>query len=127
MSVDRDEWFRGTGEQQRVQLRDAIAHGDKRDDSLLFDQMFVGVAAYRIMRGTGTAEGAAMVMAQMIADCEITIREKTMAILAEVDPASPAAREAHFQARVAARVVGLLNDYVTRGAEAQNIVNNPSE
>jgi hypothetical protein len=123
MSDDKD-WFRGTGDQQRVQLREAILAGEKRDDAMLFDQMFVGVAAYRIMQGVGSGEHAAKVMAQMIADCEIAIRAQTMTILAQNDPASPEARTAHFEARVAARLVGLLNDYVSRGAQAQNTINN---
>jgi hypothetical protein len=123
MNDDKD-WFRGTGEQQRANLRNAILAGDQRDDGLLYDQMFIGVAAYRIMQGIATTEGVAKVVAQMIADCEIAIRAQTMVILAQNDPASAEARTAHFEARVAARMVGLLNDYVARGAQAQDTINN---
>lgn len=127
MTDDRD-WYKGTGEEQRSSLRTAVQAAEKRDDSLLFDAMFVGVAAYRIMRGTRVApDSVCGLLAQMIADCEITIREHSMVMLAETDPASPAAREAHFKARVAASMVGMLNDYVTRGATAQDAINNPSQ
>jgi hypothetical protein len=63
----------------------------------------------------------------MIADCEITIRNASMILLAETDPGSEVARKAHFDARVAARMVGLLNEYVSRGHAAQDAINHPTE
>lgn len=121
------EWWRGTGEDQRVALREAIANHEAKDDGRLFDLMFIGRTAYRAMQGVGENKDVAKLVAQMIADCEIEIRASSMLLMAETDPGSEAARKAHFNARVAARMVGLLNDYVSRGYEAQDSINHPTE
>lgn len=126
MANDR-EWWKGTGEEQRIALREAISNAETKDDGRLFDLMFIGATAFRAMQGVGSNENIAKLVAQMIADCEIAIRSSSMVLLAETDPGSPEARKAHFDARVAARMVGLLNEYVSRGHAAQDAINNPTE
>lgn len=119
------QWFHGTGEDQRLQLRREIQEGSVTGDQALFDNMFIGVTALQLMRGVMDFKQAPLVLAQMVADCELEIRQESMTMLGEFDSGSPAARAAHFNARVAAGIIGRLNEYIRRGQAAEEYVNQP--
>lgn len=123
------EWWRGTGLETRPAGRQAleqeVAAGS---EGLLHDQMFIGVAAYKIIRGAKQQpEAVAALLAQMVVDCEAKIRAHTRELLQAIDPGSEPARKAHFEARVAAGIVGLLNDYVRQAETAERTFNHPGE
>lgn len=118
------EWWRGNSEAQRTALRDQVVDESGRGSSQLFDTMRLGASAYRVMQGLGSREDAALVVAQLIADCEIAVRDASVLLLAEDDLSTPAAKNQHMRARVAAGILAHLNDYVKRAATAQRDYNN---
>lgn len=118
------EWWRGNGEQQRSQLRDAIVEdSEKEDQSVLFDKMAIGVAAFKLMRGTANNREVVKVLAQMSADCEIKIASCTQQLLEMPDVTTPEAKHLHFIARVHAGIIGMLNQYVRDGSNAERAFN----
>jgi hypothetical protein len=124
MSQER-EWWKGTGDEQRRDLSEAISEDSRGeyDESILFAKMSLGVAAYRLMRGLATLQQGNLVLATMIADCEIKVQECTSQLLQLTDPSTPEARQLHFIARVHAGIIGKLNEYVSAGAVAAETIN----
>lgn len=129
MSNER-EWWRGTGEDDRLALRRQIEEAGTRSDPSgdRFDRLMVGTAAYTLMNGVHTRpESIDALFSQIIADVELRIRRETQAMLTCNDPASPEAREHHFNARVAGALIGLLNELLRLGEEAKQQINHQNE
>ena len=126
--MDR-EWWRGTGEDDRIALRREIEEAAQKDpNSDRFDRLMVGQAAYTLMQSAITRpESIVALFSQIVADIELRIRNETKAMLECSDPASVEAREHHFKARVAGAMIGLLNEMIRIGDEAKNQLNNNQE
>lgn len=126
--MDR-EWWRGTGEDDRIQLRRDIEEAARSDpNSDRFDRLMVGSGAYALMRSATTRpETVVAVFSQIVADIELRIRNETKAMLQCADAGSPEAREHHFKARVAGAMIGLLNELIRIGDEAKDQLNNTNE
>lgn len=129
MTASNRDWWRGSGEDDRLQLRREVEEAGLKDpNEARWDRLMVGAAAYTLMNGVATSpQNINALFSQMIADVELRIRNETKAMLAEPDPASKKAREHHFNARVAGALIGLLNEQLRLGAEAKDQINNQNE
>lgn len=127
--MSEKEWWRGTGEDDRLALRRNIEQAGVNDPTGdRFDRLMVGTAAYTLMHGVSTRpESINALFSQIVADVELRIRQETKALLECKDPASPEAREHHFNARVAGSLIGLLNELLRLGDEAKSQINNQNE
>lgn len=128
MSENKD-WWRGTGEDDRIALRRHIEEAAARDPTGdRFDRLMVGTAAYTLMHGVQTRpESINALFSQIVADAELRVRQETKKMLENPDPASPEAREHHFNARVAGALIGLLNELLRLGEEAKQQINHQNE
>lgn len=98
-----------------------------RPDAELWGRMYVGSAALRLMQGIASREDITMVMARMVAQCEMDVQQSCTEFIQATDPDSPAARKAHFEARVSAAIVGRINQFVQDAQAAEREYNNPEE
>lgn len=89
----------------------------------LWQRLYLGDAARRIMRGVAERTDIAKVMAMVIAQCEIDVQAACRALVAEPALDSEEARRAHFEARIAAGILGRLNQYITDGQQAAEQIN----
>lgn len=126
---ERRDWWRGTGEDDRIALRRMIEEAGAKDPTGdRFDRLMVGTAAYTLMNGVYTRpESINALFSQVIADAELRARQESKRMLECSDPASPEAREHHFNARVAGALIGLLNELLRLGDEAKQQINHQNE
>lgn len=92
-------------------------------ESALWQRLYLGDAASKIMRGVAERADIAKVMAHMIAQCELDAQASCRALIAESAVDTPAARKAHFDARISAGILGRLNQYINDGFAAANTIN----
>lgn len=120
-----ESWVKGnTPDIRHRALRDAVQRADTAEDQALFDSMYLGSASLRLMKGIAETPDIKRVMAALVADAEMGIRDKTSQLLAEADPSSERAKQYHFEARVLAQMINYLNDYVRAAMEAGKSINN---
>lgn len=105
-----------------AQARKLVEASDKAD-SQVWDRIYVGGAALQLMQGIAHRNDIKLVIATVIAQCEMDIQEETRNLLFQSDPSSPEAREAHFNARVAVGIVNRLNQMVRDSVALGEIVN----
>lgn len=96
-------------------------------DSALWQRLYLGDAASKIMRGVAERVDIAKVMAHMIAQCELDVQAACRSLIAESDIDSEVARKAHFDARISAGILGRLNQYINDGNAAANTINSHGE
>ncbi len=117
-----EDWIRGSGDPQ-ARLRKRIEDDTSFSDTELYDAMYIGISALQIMRGVAKTREISAVMAKMIAEVEMDIRDSTTQLLGHTDPGSPEARQLHFKARVAAGILSMLNRYIIDGQKAGDVIN----
>lgn len=105
--------------------RKLVSATDK-PDSQVWDRIYVGGAALQLMQGTASIPDIQLVIATVIAQCEMDIQEETRRLLTESDPSSEAARDAHFNARIAVGIVNRLNQMVRDSVALADIINDPA-
>ncbi len=125
MSAQRDplDGYRGNV----VEFARSVVRESSKPDSILWDRVYVGSAALKLMNGVASREDITQVMARVVAQCELDIQQSCKEFIAEVDPGSPKARKAHFEARVSASIVGRLNQMVADAVAAEAEYNNPED
>ena len=106
-----------------LRLGRAIEAADPGEDTEIWDRMYLGQAAQKIMLGVSTQQDMGRILSNMIAQCEIDCQEASRVFIAQMDPASPVAREAHYRARIAAGILGKLNGFIRDGLTAADIIN----
>lgn len=92
----------------------------------VWDRIYVGGAALKLMQGIASIPDIQLVIATVIAQCDMDVQEETVKFLSESDPTSPAARDAHFNARVAVGIVNRLNQLVRDSVVLAAHINDPS-
>lgn len=118
--------FRG---ERPAQLQQAyIASPEDADpDGRKFQRMLLGIAAEKLQAGVAERADIAAVMAAVIQRAETEAMEAMRALLAEDDPTSTAARDIHFNGRVAAGVLSYINDLIRDGHSAVAEINRDDE
>lgn len=96
-------------------------------ESALWQRLYLGDAASKIMRGVAERTDIAKVMAHMIAQCELDAQAACRAIVAEDALDTVGARKAHFDARISAGILGRMNQYINDGMQAAEAINNKGE
>jgi hypothetical protein len=96
-------------------------------ESALWQRLYLGDAASKIMRGVAERTDIAKVMAHMVAQCELDAQAACRALIAESDMQSADARKAHFDARISAEILGRLNQYINDGLTAAHTINSHGE
>ena len=92
--------------------------GRPQDNKELFQAMYVGDIALSVMQGLATNESAAELVANLIAVCEVEVRQYMQRLLECENLDSKEARDIHFEARVSAAVLTKLNKMVRDGHSA---------
>ena len=123
--TEKRQWFQGNDIDTRIRLARALETGESHD--LLMDKIYVGQAALRLITGFATLKEVATVMADLVVSCENEVRECTSQLLMLDDPSTQAARELHFQARVAAAIVSHLNQLVRDAETAADTLNHQGQ
>lgn len=98
-----------------------------KPDDFLWHRLYLGNAASKLMQGIAERSEIAKVMAVVIAQCEYEVQSNCMKLLKNNDPDSPAAREAHFNARVASGILGKINHLIRDGETAAQEINSKGE
>ena len=114
MASELPDWVRG----ERHDLARHIVDEARANRDALFQTMYVGQAALRIMRGAGQRGDAEAVLAALIADLEIEIQNCASDLLAAADLAHAGVRETHFRGRVAASILHRFNTLIAAGRQA---------
>lgn len=97
---------------------------DAKPDSVIWDRLYLGDAAKKIMLGVANRQDIAKVMAHMIAQCELGVQASSRELLTIDDPGSPAGRHQHYLARIEAGILGRMNQLISDGMQAADIINN---
>lgn len=107
----------------------ALAHRVEAMDvnDVLWQRLYLGDAAVKIMRGVAQRAEISKVMAMLIAQCELDTQASCQQMLECTDLSDPKARKAHFDARVSAGILGRINQYVHDGEQAADIINQQGE
>lgn len=116
------EWASGNPIELRNRIAQAMDNGPK-DLTLLFDRAYVGQAAVKLADGIATKAEICTVMAELIVRCENDVRDKTKAMLAIGDTTSQKYVQLHYEARVAAGVISYVNQLVSEGIQAGQLIN----
>lgn len=103
-----DDWVRGN----QLELGRRISQADPDGDAPLWQQLYLGTAAVRLMKGIASREEIAQVMGMVIAQCEIDVQQGARAMLEYDDPSCPACRKLHFDTRVSAAILSRINQLV---------------
>jgi hypothetical protein len=112
----------------RAPLAGLARHVEKAaPDDALWQRLYLGDAASKIMRGVAARVDIAKVLAMMIAQCEVEVQVACNTILDATDLTDPVARKAHFDARVSAAILGRINQYVRDGTRAGEEINNKGD
>lgn len=109
-----DDWVRGSG----MELGRRIGRADPDGDHSLWDQLYLGTAAVRLMKGIATADEVGKLMGQVIAQCELDVQRGSRELLAMPDPRSEEYRTLHFNTRVSAAILNRINQLVRDGQQA---------
>lgn len=123
MTDDPLDGFRATV----VSVAGHIHAADPNPSNALWQRLYLGDAASKIMRGVAEREDIARVLAMMIAQCELDVQASCRSMIAEEDVTSAASRKAHFDARIAAGILGRMNQYINDGATAAEQINSKGE
>ena len=89
-----------------------------------FSRMTLGAEALKVLRGVASTHDVQMVIAQMIIDMENRIHNNTRQLLLLPDLNSDEAKALHFDSRVAAGIIGTINNYVRDGQKAGTEIEN---
>lgn len=108
-----DDWVRGNA----LALGRTLADADT-SDATLWQRLYLGDAAVRVMRGIAETPDVAKVVGYLVACCEIEVQRGSRALLEMSDISTPKARDLHFDIRVAAEIVSRLNQMVRDGMAA---------
>lgn len=108
--------YRGLGMPRTPPAEEAAP--DARRAEELHARMLVGTAASRLQATVGTTEDAGRVIGAVIARVEREVQEGMAALLGQTDLGNEAAREMHFNARVAAATLTYLNQMIRDGQRA---------
>jgi hypothetical protein len=119
--TDPLDGFRGTP----LVLAKKIEHA-KPDDEL-WDRLYLGDAAKKIMLGVASSKDIAKVMANMIAQCEVGVQQSAKNLLTIDDPGSPEGRQQHLLAKIEASILGRMNQLINEGIVAADAINNHEE
>jgi hypothetical protein len=112
----------------RAPLSAVARHVERANDNdSLWQRLYLGDAASRMMRGVAKREDISKVMAMMIAQCELDTQASCQQILDCTDLSDPKARKAHFDARVSAGILGRLNQYINDGERAGEVINSQGD
>jgi len=109
-----DDWVRGN----QLELGRRIAEADPSGERALWDNLYLGQSAIRLMKGIATTPEIAKVMGAIIAQCEMDVQRGARELLAIEGTTSPTYRKLHFDTRVSAAILGRLNQLVERGVAA---------
>lgn len=96
-------------------------------DSSLWQRLYLGDAASKIMRGVAERTDIVKVMAIMIAQCELDTQAACRQLVSEDSLDTAPARKAHFDARISAGILGRLNQYIHDGTLAAEQINQKGE
>lgn len=111
--TDRLEGYRG---ERPTALRKALQDKEPQEGvPKPYARFVLGIEAEKLMAGVATRDNITHVMAAVISECEARVREATLLLLNEPDLSSEKARTTHFDARVAAGILGTLNSMITSG------------
>lgn len=113
-----DDWVRGN----QLELGRRIASADANSDAPLWDMLYLGTAAVRLMKGIATAEEVGKVMGAVIAQCEIDVQAGSRALLAMPDPTTAEYRTMHFNTRVSAAILNRINQLVRDSQQAAEAI-----
>ncbi len=119
------EGVRGIGG-NLIRHRVSVALSDI-DSSDLRHEFITGLAAGRIVDKTAEIADYKTVVAEVLATCETRVRDNMLILLGEADPTSKAARDAHYEARVAGGILSMFNDLIQVGIEAARKIDNEGE
>lgn len=97
------------------------------DNDSLWQRLYLGDAATKIMRGVAQRAEISKVMAMLIAQCELDTQASCQQLLNCTDLSSPIAQKAHFDARISAGILGRLNQYIHDGELAAEAINSQGE
>lgn len=114
------DWVRGSGAERHERARQMVEEVREGREAL-FQTMYTGSAALRILRGIAQRGDAETVLSALIVDLETEVQNCAAALFAETDLNSTDARQAHFQGRVAASILHRFNAAVSAGAQAATI------
>ena len=117
MASELPDWVRG----ERHDLARHIVDEARANHDALFQTMYVGHAALRIMRGAGQRGDAEAVLAALIAELEIEIQNCASDLLAATDLSAAQVSEVHFRGRVAASILHRFNTLISAGRQAAAI------
>lgn len=98
-------------------LRKAYASAKPEGESL-YNRYALGIAAEKLMAGVASAEDITQVMKRVVAQAEAQAMDGLRTLLECPDPTTPDARQAHFDARVAAQTLTYLNELIRSGHKA---------
>lgn len=116
--------FRGERPEQlraAAQRRQEEGEPELPEDSP-YKKYILGVTAERLIAGLGEAGDAERIVHDIIKRAEAECQMHIKAVLANPDPGSESARAAHFEARVMAGILTMLNDIVRSGIEAGRLL-----
>lgn len=113
-----DDWVRGSG----LELGRRIAHADAHGDAPLWDMLYLGTAAVRLMKGIASADEVGKVMGMVIAQCEMDVQAGSRALLAMPDPTTAEYRTLHFNTRVSAAILNRINQLVRDSQQAADAI-----
>lgn len=102
-----------------------IVQATDKPDAQVWDRIYVGGAALNLMQGIATIPEIQLVIATVIAQCDMDVQESTRQFLAQPDPSSEEARKHHFNARVSVGIINRLNQMVRDAAQLGAMVNDP--
>jgi hypothetical protein len=97
------------------------------DNDSLWQRLYLGDAASKIMRGIAKQQEVGKVMAMLIAQCELDTQSLCQQIIACDSLDTPEARHAHFNARISAGILGRLNQYISDGERAAEQINSQGD
>ena len=118
MDHDTLDGFRGV--RPPALQRAARAASEAEPSSVVFGSYILGVATEKFMAGLADQRDVKMVGVAIVEWCESAVRVGMQDLLTESDLTSREAREAHFNARVAGKILNILNGIVATGRAAGN-------
>jgi hypothetical protein len=110
---EEDDWVRGN----RLQLARQISTADVNDDSV-WQRLYLGDAAIKLMRGVASNEDVGKVMGYVIASCESDVQRGAKRLLEINDIACKEAQDIHFNTRVSAAILNRINQLMRDGLQA---------
>lgn len=126
------QWIQGSGEDDRITLARRLqdeANAEVIDPNpARFERLLVGNVARDVLAGAAAnPQLVGKLLAQLVADCEMNIRDAMEKLLTLTDPSGEEARDLHFKARVARSLVNVLRQYVSLAEEAHDQLNHQAD